>query len=396
MKLGSRRRFLGATAIAVMCLLGAVAAAGVTAGASAQAGQAGAAPTATTERVPMVEDIFKTVVLLRGIPVDTFFEAMGMFASSMGEDCTFCHVPKAYFDKSFFAEQTPRIQRARQMITMMTALNKQYFGGQPRVTCFTCHHGSHSPTSDPNIALQYSPPNEDPNVRDLAPDILRTTVDQVFDRYIRALGGADRLATFTSFTAKGTYAGFDTALEKVPVEIYAGAPNQHTTIVHFSAGTSIRTYNGRNGWMAGPDTPLPLVTLTGGNLDRARLEAILWFPGEIRQAFSQWRIGRALIGDEEVQVVQGIEPGQPPANLYFDASGLLMRLVRWTRTPVGFVPTQIDYADYRDVAGVKMPFRKTVTQTYMQMTIELTDVQPNVAIDRSKFAQPAPAPRPAA
>ena len=62
--------------------------------------------------------------------------------------------------------------RARQMITMMTALNKQYFGGQTRVTCFTCHGGSQSPKSAPNLALQYSPPSEDPNasvgLRDLA------------------------------------------------------------------------------------------------------------------------------------------------------------------------------------------------------------------------------------
>ena len=59
-----------------------------------------------------------------------------------------------------------------------------------------------------------------------------------------------------------------------------------------------------------------------------------------------------------------------------------------TQTPVGFVPTQIDYSDYREVAGVQIPFRKVVSQTYMQMTIELTDVQPNVAIDAARFAQP--------
>ena len=84
--------------------------------------------------------------------------------------------------------------------------------------------------------------------------------------------------------------------------------------------------------------------------------------------------------------------GQPAANFYFDDSGLLVRLVTWTQTPVGFVPTQIDYADYRDVAGVKVPFKRTVSQTYMRMSIELTEVQPNVAIDRSRFARPAPVP----
>jgi hypothetical protein len=394
MKLGSRRTFLGAAAIAVVSLLGVAAAAGLPAVASAQAGQAGPAPNAQ-ENPPMAGDVFKSVVLLGGIPVDTFFEAMGMFANAMGNDCTFCHSPTAVFDKAAFGVATPRIMRARQMIEMMNAINKTYFGGRTRVTCFTCHGGNQSPRSDPNLAVQYGPPVEDPNVRDLLADT-RISANQVFDKYLQAVGGAERLAKLTSYIAKGTYSGFDTSFDKVPVEIYAAAPNQFTTIVHFFAGTSIRTYNGRNGWIAGPETPLPLVTLTGGNLDRARLEAILLFPAGIRQAFSQWRVARAAIGDQEVQVVQAIEAGQPVANLYFDASGLLVRLVRWTQTPVGFVPTEIDYADYRDVAGVKMPFRKTVSQTYMQMTIELSDVQPNVAIDRSRFAQPAPARRSAA
>jgi hypothetical protein len=380
---GGNRRFLGVTAIAVTCLLGAAAA---------------QTPAPAAGRVPMVEDHFKTVTLLKGIPVDTFFEAMGMFASSMGEDCTFCHVPKAYFDKSLFATPTDRIQRARQMIAMVRTINNNFFKGEPRVTCFTCHHGDHQPVSDPDIALQYTEPNVDPNTRDMtrfAPDLPGATADQVFDKYIKAIGGAERLAKFTSFTAKGTYAGFDTALDKVPVEVYGRAPNQLTTVVHFFNGISNRVFDGKNGWMAGVDTPLPIVTLTGGNLDRARLEAMLWFPVAIRQSFSQWKLGRALVDGDEVQVVQGTQPGLPPANFYFDSAGLLMRLTRWTQTPVGFVPTQIDFSDYRDVAGVKVPFKKRVSQTYMQMTIELTEVRPNVAIDAAKFVQPAPVPPPA-
>lgn len=401
MKFGPRRAFVGGTAIAVVCLLGVAIAGspgreatppGVPAEASAAPGQAGPAQN-PPERVTMTEDVFKTVTLLRGIPVDTFFEAMGMFASAMGNDCTFCHVPAAYFDKALFAQQTPTIMRARQMIVMMNTINKQYFGGQPRVTCFTCHAGSQSPRSDPNIALQYGPFVEDPNARDFPTDP-RVSANQVFDKYLQALGGADRLARISSFVAKGTYLGFDTVLDKIPVEIYAKAPAQQTMVVHMFNGISVRTFDGRSGWMAGPDTPLPLVTLTGGNLDRARLEATLLFPAGIRQAFSQWRVGRTAIEEREVQVVQGIVDGKPIANFYFDESGLLVRLVRWTETPVGFVPTQIDYADYREVAGVKMPFKRTVSQTYMQMTVELTDVQPNVPIDAARFARPAPAPAP--
>jgi hypothetical protein len=135
------------------------------------------------------------------------------------------------------------------------------------------------------------------------------------------------------------------------------------------------------------------VTLTTGTLDLARMEALVAFPVGIKQAFSQWVVGNSIIDDNDVQIVQGTSPGLLPVNLYFDKAGLLVRLVRWNQTAVGPVPTQIDYADYREVAGVKMPFTWTVSQTYMQMTIKLSELQPNVPVDAARFAKPAPATR---
>jgi hypothetical protein len=354
-----------------------------------------AAPVQNAQGKPtLTDEAFKSVVMLRGIPVDNFFEAMGMFAAAMGTDCTFCHVSNAYFDKGAFAQATPRINKARAMIAMMNGINKQYFGGQPRVTCFTCHAGSQAPRSEPDLAQQYGVPTEDPNARTFPVDT-RFTSDQVLDKYLQAIGGTERLAKLASFSAKGTYSGFDTAFDKVPVEIVGKAPAQHSMVVHMFNGASVRTFDGNNGWMAGPDTPVPLLTLTGGNLDGAKLEAMLWFPASLRQAFPQWRVGRTAIDDKEVQLLQGLNAGQPRANFYFDEAGLLVRMVRWTQTPVGFVPTQIDYSDYRDVTGIKIPFVRTVSQTYMQMTVELTNVQPNTTIEASKFAQPAAVTRPA-
>ena len=78
-------------------------------------------------------------------------------------------------------------------------------------------------------------------------------------------------------------------------------------------------------------------------------------------------------------------------NFYFDESGLLVRLVHWNETAVGTVPTQIDYADYREVSGIQVPFRWIVTYTRGQSTIELNDVRLNVPIDESRFARPTPA-----
>jgi photosynthetic reaction center cytochrome c subunit len=374
---GARRVFACAAVIWAACLVTAV-------GLRAQTGP---------ERVPMVEETFKTVQLLRGIPGDTFFEVMGTFASSMGNDCTFCHASNAALDKSAFATQTPRIQRARQMITMMRAINQQFFGGAPRVTCFTCHGGSNVPKADPSFMSQYGEPVLEPDARDFLTDA-SINVNQVWDKYIQAIGGADKLARLTSYAAKGSYSGFDTDRSTVPIELYAKAPNQETVVVHLTIGASTRVFDGTNAWVSGPEQPLPLLTLTSGNVDRARLSALANFPLGLRQADPNWRAGRTLLNDKDVIVLQATVNGDRVAQLFFDpASGLLVRLLRFTITPVAFVPTQLDYADYRELPGLgmKVPFSRTLTQTYMQMTLQFTDIQPNVAIDAARFAKPAPA-----
>jgi outer membrane lipoprotein-sorting protein len=79
------------------------------------------------------------------------------------------------------------------------------------------------------------------------------------------------------------------------------------------------------------------------------------------------------------------------ATFYFDKeSGLLVRLVRYADSAVGRIPMQTDFADYREVSGVKMPFRWTATWLDGRSTIELSEVRPNIAIAAAKFARPTP------
>ena len=98
------------------------------------------------------------------------------------------------------------------------------------------------------------------------------------------------------------------------------------------------------------------------------------------------------IDDKEVTIIQGTAPGKSRIKLFFDnETGLMLRQLRYSDTPVGTVPIQVDYSDYREVAGVKLPFRTIVTWTNGQTTIELSDVQPNAVIPASRFEKPAPA-----
>jgi hypothetical protein len=213
----------------------------------------------------------------------------------------------------------------------------------------------------------------------------------VFTKYLDALGGAQRLAGVTSFAATGTYAGWDTGLSEVPVDIYARAPEQLTTVAHRTEGDSVWAYDGRNGWQVTVNSAVPFtLPLTKGNLEGARLDAMVALaPTRIRQAFSKWEISKGLLDDDRpVQILRGTNEGQTPVNFYFDNAGLLVRLLRWNDTSVGSVATQYDYSDYRDVGGIRRPFRWVKTSTINQVTIVLKEMRPNVAIDAARFARP--------
>jgi hypothetical protein len=97
-----------------------------------------------------------------------------------------------------------------------------------------------------------------------------------------------------------------------------------------------------------------------------------------------------VIDDREVQVVQGTTAHGATATLSFDLeTGLLRRQVRYVDSPVGRIATQTDYEEYREVAGVKMPVRWTVTWLDGRDVFEITDVQPNVTIAAARFARPS-------
>jgi outer membrane lipoprotein-sorting protein len=346
----------------------------------------------------MSEQAFKNVTVLKGIPVDEFMDTMGFISASTNYNCTDCHAePRVEGDWSVFAEETPRKAIARRMILMVQSINKSNFGGARVVTCYTCHRNIQgAPKTTPSLAEQYgAPPDVDPNEIEItrqAPGA--PTADQIFDKYLQAVGGAQKAAVITSIVFKGTYEGY--AEPKAPVEIYVKAPNKRAMIVHTDGGDRTTTCDGSNAWMAAPaaDKPFPVITYTDGDLDAVRLDAVLSFPAGIKQAITKPLVGSSSIDDKDVVVVQGTaNGGRSSIKLYFDKqSGLLVRQVLYANTIIGRVPIQVDYSDYRDVAGagVKLPFHVITTWTDGQSDVLLTSAETNLAIDAAKFNRPHP------
>jgi len=353
------------------------------------------------ERPPMAEDVFKNIQVLKGIPVKEFMNTMGFFSAATNLNCIDCHSPQSESLEGY-AIDTPRKQTARRMVLMVNQINQTQFGGRRLVTCYTCHRANDRPEAIPSLLDQYSVPEDDPNRVEVVPagpvqSVKKISADQILDKYIQALGGTAQVARLTSFVARGTYEGYETLSAKVPVEIFANAPNQMTMVVHTQGGDSVTTYDGRNGWIAAADKLMRVLPLDGGDLEGAKMDATLSFPARIKQDF-QWRTGfpSVSIDDQPVEVIQNAARGATGAKLYFDSeSGLLVRQVRFVDTAVGVIPTQVDYSDYRDVAGVKVPFKRVITWTDGRSTIELSQVQPNVRVAAAQFAKPA-APKPKA
>ena len=339
-------------------------------------------------------EAFKNVTTstLKELSVDDFVASMGLISANLGLDCADCH-PNAGTDKADFVIDTPRKVTTRRMVEMVATLNRTNFAGVQRVTCWTCHHGRITPSTTISLDAWYDAPSIelDDTVRQ---ENGQPSADQVLEKYIQAVGGDQRLAGLTSFVATGSAVGYGELGGNADFTMLAKTPNQRATLITYKdtqRPASIWAFDGRTGWIKTPRGLLGDYELIGSELDGARLEAQLSFPGQIKQALTNWR-GAATrsIGDRDYAVVQGSGPRGFLATLYFDpATGLLSRLVRYGPSPIGRMPTQIDYADYRDVGGIKFPFEYKFMWLDGRYTAKLTKVETNVAIDATKFGRPS-------
>jgi photosynthetic reaction center cytochrome c subunit len=358
--------------------------------------QASAAARRDSEK--KAEEQFKNIQVLKGIPADQIIPTMQFITASLGVECEYCHVQGA-FDKD---DKKPK-QVARKMIEMMFAINADNFDRHREVTCYSCHRGGKDPVSMPPVATEdalnagpaHGSDHTNPSSKDAAsPDQEKEASgpapDQLLDKYLQAVGGAAAVDKISSRVMKGT---IDVGGHSLPIDIYA-KEGKRISFAHLPGGDSITAFNGHEGWLASPGHALR--EMHAGDLDGASFDADLHLPIDLKKMFSQMqRRGTETIGDEQTYVVVGQRDAKPPVRLYFDEqTGLLARLVRFDETALGRLPTQIDYADYREANGVKIPYRWTLARPGGRFTIQVSELQQNVPVDDAKFVKPPAPPEP--
>ena len=355
------------------------------AGAKAQSGAAPQSPAAPK----LAEEQFKNIKVLKGVPADQIFPSMQFITASLGVECEYCHVregQKLVFDKD---DKKTKVT-ARKMMEMMFAINKDNFEGHRDVTCYTCHRGAADPIGTPLVATEDAKPEPEPAKApgDAKPAL--PPADQLLDKYLAAVGGDAALQKITSRVEKGK---IDAGGHQLPIEVYAKAPDKRLSITHLPNGESITAFDGKQGWLGNPGRTQMMSPAENA---AARIDADLYFPAHVKTLYQKFTVvpGEKIDGHDTYLVI-GRNEGQPPLRLYFDQqSGFLLRLVRYAETALGRMPTQIDYADYRDADSVKIPYRWTLARPGNLFTIQIDQVQQNVPVEDSKFTPPPPPPPP--
>jgi len=343
--------------------------------------------TAATNTPKLAEEQFKNIQVLKGVPADQVIPAMQFITASLGVECEFCHVQGA-FEKD---DKKPK-PTARKMMEMMFAINKENFDGHREVTCYSCHRGSTDPvstpivmTEEPKESMHMAKPEGAEAEKPAGP-----TPVQLFDKYLQAVGGSAAVDKITSRVEKGT---IEFGGKSFPIDIYSKDPDKRVSFTHMAEGDNVTAFDGHEGWLGAPGRPVR--EMHGPDLDGAALDADLHFAAHLQQMLSAAELrGPEKIGDRDAYLVVGSREGKPPLRLYFDEqSGLLVRLVRYGETPLGRLPTQIDYSDYREENGVRIPLRWTLARAGGKFTIQVSDVKQNVPVDDVKFSKPPEPPQ---
>lgn len=370
--------FLGMATIFIIC--GAVI--------TAARAQSGVASQPDTHGPKTAVQQFKNIQVLKDIPADQLIPGMQFITASLGVECEFCHVQGA-FEKD---DKKPK-QTARKMMEMMFVINEDNFEGHREVTCYTCHRGRAEPVAIPLVmtgeeakAAMQGVKRPEENGEAKSPS--GPSADQLFEKYVKAVGGAVAIEKVTSRVMKGAMTFGD---RQVPIDIYSKAPDERVSFAHTPDGDSVTAFDGHEGWLAAPKHPVR--EMHGPDVEAASMDADLQFAVHLKTMFSGVKVeGMEKVDGHDAYLAVGQREGKTPIKLYFDEqSGLLLRLVRFGETPFGQLPTQIDYADYREVDGVKIPLSWTLARPGGRFTIQVSEVKDNVPVDDAKFAKP-PAP----
>jgi hypothetical protein len=326
---------------------------------------------------------------------------MNFVSVSLGVKCDFCHVkqkdPKGGEDQWVWESDEKEHKRiGRQMMRMVLDINKNNldaFGGYG-VTCYTCHRGTTGGPRLPPMPVSDDHPATPTPTSAAAPPPPRPLPVQILQRYVDAVGGRAAVAKIQTLVMKGTREA--TLNRNWPVDVTWKGADQLAIVANVpQQGTITQAFSGAQGWIKNPRG-----TRAANAADLAAFQsaALMFAPIKIKEPFPALASnGIAKIGERVAWVLRATAADGTIERYYFDTvSGLLVRHQTLTPTVLVPVPEQIDFEDYRDVGGVKLPFTIRISEidSFSSSTRKFTEIRHNVPVDDALFQMPAATPKP--
>ena len=342
-----------------------------------------------------VEQTRKNIQVLKGLPESQLSLLMNFVSVSLGVQCDYCHIfqgkdPKTgYKNWLYERDDKPEKEAARRMMKMVLSINTSNPTDfrQNSVTCFTCHRGQTTTVGLPPMPLVKSGHEPGPNAAAsaTAPPV-RPSVDQIFAKYLEALGGPKATNTKT-LVMKGKREASQN--RNWPIEITYVPPDKLLLVTTTPQTVVRQIVNGDQGWAL---TGTNLRVLTPAEVGDSRRNGEETFGVvKAKQAPGMNFSGVQKIGEREAYVITKTSDGKTEFYYFDSVSGLLIRKMNIRHTSLLPIPEQVDYEDYRDVDGIKLPFtiRVSVVEPTYSVLRKITEIKLNVPIDQKRFNKPA-------
>jgi hypothetical protein len=336
---------------------------------------------------------YKNVQVLKDLPASEWGGVMSFFAASLGVNCNHCHVegetPETW---PWESDANENKKAARKMIELTRRINETWYGGRLEVTCATCHAGTPRPSTAPPVdqvalRLLHAKGIDLPQ----GTPVPLPAIDQVLEKYERALGGAEAIAKWKSDIVSATLMRGDGSV--VEVQIYRRAPGKRLVIIGQGDRKSSEGFDGKTGWTAGPRG---VRTVEEGLLPQMRRNADFFRHVKLKEQFSSIRMaGREKLPNREVVVLEAKAAVGGFERLSFDIeTGLLVRRYTETKTAMGPIGEEFLFDDYRSVDGIEIPFTVRRTAQWQKSVQTVKEARINVPIEDSMFSAPAAPNRP--
>jgi hypothetical protein len=326
-------------------------------------------------------EAYKNIQVLKDLPAEQLLPTMFFMRASLGVSCDHCHV-----DFDHFESDANRVkQKAREMMRMVQAVNRDLFEGERRVTCNTCHRAQPRPSAPlPFASITASPADAAPAGK-LAPTATVPTVDQVFDAYLRATGGI----TAQSMLATSQLIGSRVASEgwTAPLEIQLGAPDK-IRVAFMLEGPWVHAFDGATGWSQDNHG---VHDLPPGDVVLLRREAAFFRPHQLKAQYRGLTVlDPKTAGATDAVVVEGVLADGRREWLHFDpATGLLVRITAQTDTAFGPLPEQVTLEDYTEIGGVKVPVTINHLKPDFSYVDSVREGRHDLPADDALFARPS-------